>query len=41
MKILVTIAISLLWTISSPLAAQDPEPLTPSEKALIQYAFDG
>jgi ankyrin repeat protein len=41
MNKLVTIAVSLLWSISAPLAAQDPEPLTPYEKALIESAFDG
>ena len=41
MKIIVTIAVTLLWTISASLAAQDSEPLTPYEKALIESAFNG
>ena len=36
-----TILITLLWTVSTPVAAQAPNYLEPRDKALIQNAFDG
>lgn len=40
MKIFVTL-VTLLWSISAPFTAQAQQPLNPTEKALIQSAYDG